>query len=180
MIWTSRIRSRFAAKAGDQKRPGDGFQNRRLRTRSDVLRKLAPSWHLANPRENAIMKRTRDDHSVGYGRPPKHSQWKKGQSGNPNPRSKAQPEGVSEFIDKLFAKLHEVSQNGERRRVSGLEAIFLQLWAKEMAGDARALNVRLQYQAFAFKVSGPGKITVIGGLPDRPIVERIRSGGDNA
>lgn len=32
MIWTSRIRSRFAAKAGDQKRPGDGFQNRRLRT----------------------------------------------------------------------------------------------------------------------------------------------------
>jgi hypothetical protein len=105
--------------------------------------------------------------SVAMQRPPKRTQWKKGQSGNPNPRSKVRTRSVSEFIDELFAMPREVLRNGERHRISGLEAIFLQLSARELAGDARALKVRLLYQKFAFDTCEPGTITVVGGLPIR-------------
>jgi len=53
------------------------------------------------------------------------------------------------MIDRLFLKPVTITENGEEKRVSTLEAIFLQLWHKEIAGDRRASDVRLKYEAFA-------------------------------
>jgi hypothetical protein len=89
------------------------------------------------------------NHRVGYRRPPTETRWKKGQSGNPERRYPARSKDTIETIDRLLLKPVEISVNGQEKRVSTLEAIILQLWLKEIAGDRRALDVRLQYETFA-------------------------------
>jgi hypothetical protein len=69
------------------------------------------------------------------------------------------------LIDAEFAKQIDIVQNGESRRVSVFEAIFLQLWIKEMSGEKRAIAVRLQYQEFVASRGGPSEIIVERGLP---------------
>jgi hypothetical protein len=46
------------------------------------------------------------------------------------------------------------------RKVTTLEAILYRLWLKEVAGDARALKIRMKYQEFARQFSKPRIETV--------------------
>jgi hypothetical protein len=92
---------------------------------------------------------------VGYGHPPQETRWKKGQSGNPRRRYPARSRSSVEIIDRLFLKPVDITVNGETKRVTTLEAILLQLWMKEVAGNQRALRVRLKYQEFARQHSEP-------------------------
>jgi Family of unknown function (DUF5681) len=95
---------------------------------------------------------------VGYKRPPKRTQWKKGQCGNPKRQYKRVPKGTVEIIDALFADQIDIAENGVSRRVSVFEAIILQLWIKEMTGNKRAIAVRLKYQEFVTSQVKPGGV----------------------
>jgi Family of unknown function (DUF5681) len=88
-----------------------------------------------------------DAYEVGYGRPPKETRWKKGQSGNAGAK-KRKPAAVAtvEIIDRLFVTPVEIVENGVARKVGALEAILMRLWAAEMSGSKRAGRVRLQFQ----------------------------------
>jgi Family of unknown function (DUF5681) len=88
------------------------------------------------------------DCGVGYKRPPKDSQWKPGQCGNPKRQYKRASKGTIEIIDRLFAGEIDIMEYGVSRRVTVFEAILYQLWIKEMAGHKRATAVRLKYQEF--------------------------------
>jgi hypothetical protein len=94
------------------------------------------------------------DNAVGYRRPPKRTQWQKGQCGNPTRKRKSAPKGAAEIIDQLFAKRFKVTENGSPRTASGLEVIITRLISKEIAGDRRAMAVRLKYLAFAHRHKG--------------------------
>ena len=100
------------------------------------------------------------DYEVGYKRPPKQTQWKKGQCGNPKRQYQRAPRGTVALIDAAFEKQIAIVEKGESRRVSVFEAILLQLWIKEMSGDTRALAARLQYQEFVATQSGPPEIII--------------------
>jgi hypothetical protein len=86
-------------------------------------------------------------YEVGYGRPPKETRWKKGQSGNASAK-KRRPAAVAtvEIIDRLFVKPVHIVENGVARKVSTMEAILMRLWAAEMSGSKRAGKIRLQFQ----------------------------------
>lgn len=80
-----------------------------------------------------------DDYEVGYGKPPKHSQFRKGQSGNP----KGRPKGSRNFSTDLKATLAErvrVTKGGKAMTVSTQLATLLRLREKALAGDERALG----------------------------------------
>ena len=94
------------------------------------------------------------DDAVGYRLPPKHTQWQKGQCGNPTRKRKSVPRGAAEIIDQLFAKRFKVTENGSPRTAAGLEVIITRLISKEIAGDRRAMAVRLKYLAFAHRQRG--------------------------
>ena len=96
-----------------------------------------------------------NDDDVGYGRPPKKTRWKKGQSGNPKRQYPARNKSTVEMIDRFFLKPVEVTVDGETKMVPTLEAILLQLWLKEVSGDPRAMKVLLKYQEFARQNSEP-------------------------
>jgi hypothetical protein len=89
-----------------------------------------------------------DDDKVGYGRPPRKSRWKKGQSGNPR-RKPQRSESILEMIDRLLLSPVTSTLNGETKRISALEAIISQLQLKEIAGSSRASRILVDYRELA-------------------------------
>jgi hypothetical protein len=77
------------------------------------------------------------DYKVGYGRPPKSGQFKRGKSGN----AKGRPKGRLKLATDLAAELNEqitVREDGRARRVSKQRALIKSLMAKALQGDVRA------------------------------------------
>lgn len=78
------------------------------------------------------------DDKVGYGRPPKKHQFKKGKSGNP----KGRPKGSPNFLTAIERELNErvfVTEEGRRKSISKMEASAKQLVNRAATGDLRAL-----------------------------------------
>ena len=91
------------------------------------------------------MSRDKDrDYEVGYGKPPRHTRFAKGQSGNPRGR----PPGAKSFTTLLDEALNErvlVAENGGRRKVSKRRAIVTQLVNRSATADFRALKILLDF-----------------------------------
>lgn len=83
-----------------------------------------------------------DDYEVGYGRPPKHTRFRKGKSGNPKGRPKGRRNHWTEVAAILKAPV-VVKENGRRKSVTTERAALLRLREKALAGDARALRMIL-------------------------------------
>ena len=88
-------------------------------------------------------------YDVGYGRPPEHSKWKKGQCGNPTRIRKHTVKSAAAMVDEFFASEIDVIENGISRRRTAFEIICVQLCNKATTGNTRALNVFTKYSDFA-------------------------------
>jgi hypothetical protein len=98
------------------------------------------------------MSRSTKDYEIGRGRPPKATQWKKGQSANPGGLSSRSVD-VAETIDKLLLTPVKITVNGESKRVAVLKVILEQLWNKAITGDPRARAVFLRWLELAPQVA---------------------------
>jgi hypothetical protein len=78
--------------------------------------------------------------SVGYGRPPRHSRFRKGHSGNPSGRPKHRKTLVQELLEELAATV-TIDDNGRAAQVPRQTAIARAVVAKAMAGDLRAASL---------------------------------------
>lgn len=83
-----------------------------------------------------------EDREVGYKRPPRHSRFQKGHSGNP--RGRPRGSGVRSAAEKVLDRLVTATVDGERRRVPLTEALVLQLAQKALGGDHRASREMLR------------------------------------
>jgi len=80
------------------------------------------------------------DYEVGYGKPPRDTRFKRGQSGNPRGR----PPGAKNLSSLLNEALNEsvvVTENGGRKRISKRQAAFKQLVNDAAKGNWRALKL---------------------------------------
>ncbi len=89
------------------------------------------------------MPNSRDsDYEIGYGKPPRASQFKPGESGNPRGR----PRGSKNFSVLLEEELKQrvtINENGRRRRITKLAAIAKHMVNKSLSGDSRLLQALL-------------------------------------
>jgi hypothetical protein len=77
---------------------------------------------------------------VGYGKPPQNTRFKKGVSGNPKGRPKGSLNVASVFMKTLREKV-VLNENGQRKKVSKLEAAIKQLVNKAATGDQRSMHL---------------------------------------
>ena len=81
-----------------------------------------------------------DEYEVGYGKPPKATRFKKGQSGNP----KGRPKGAKGFTASLMRELEAgitVREGNRKVKISKGEAAAKRLVAAALNGDMKALGM---------------------------------------
>lgn len=79
------------------------------------------------------------DYEVGFGKPPVHSQFKKGQSGNVRGRPKGKQNLVT-VINRALNEKIQIVEKGRRKSITKLEAAVKQLCNKAAQGDARSIQ----------------------------------------
>lgn len=79
-----------------------------------------------------------DGEKVGYGKPPVHTRFKKGESGNPKGRPKGK-KNLKTDVRETLAERVEVTVNGRKRKVSTQRAILMRLSDKALKGDDKAI-----------------------------------------
>lgn len=79
-----------------------------------------------------------DTYEVGYGKPPKRSQFKKGQSGNPRGRPKGSRNITTLLEEALFRKVSIKDERGARK-ITFAEALMQKVTVDALKGDPRAL-----------------------------------------
>ncbi len=85
----------------------------------------------------------RKDYEVGRGKPPEHTRFRKGRSGNPKGRPKGRRDFNKEIEEVLSAPV-TVMENGRPRKVSSRKAALLRLREKALKGDGRAMDRYLE------------------------------------
>jgi len=83
------------------------------------------------------------DYEVGYGKPPKKKQFQKGSSGNPSGRSKGTP-NLATALDRALKERVVVNEGGQRRVITKLETMVMNMVNKATLGDPRARQQLLQ------------------------------------
>ncbi len=102
-------------------------------------------------------------HKPGYGKPPRDSQFKKGQSGNPKGRPKG-TRNLRTMLEDIVMEDVEYTENGKKRCRPAMEVMLRRLLHRALKDDMKALEmvIRLSQQ---IGMSRPEPVP-IGGLLD--------------
>jgi Family of unknown function (DUF5681) len=76
---------------------------------------------------------------IGFGKPPEHSRFRKGRSGNPKGRPKGR-RNLATVLERTLQEKVVINEHGVRRTVTKLEAAVKQLVNKAASGDLAALR----------------------------------------
>ena len=111
-----------------------------------------------------------DDYEVGYARPPRHSRFVKGQSGNPRGA-----ENIKTLLNEALNELVAVTDHGGRRKVSKRKAFITQIVNGGAKGNFRAVPILLaMLREFgadaALQATEPASTEA-----DQQIIKRIRA-----
>jgi hypothetical protein len=114
------------------------------------------------------------DYKVGPGRPPLHTRFKKGQSGNPRGRS---PKNLATLLaDALNEKVY-ATIDGRCRKITKRKAIATQMVNKSASADLRATKMLIDVEQKAGVASpppAPPPFTEADEQVVEQLVERIR------
>ena len=84
-----------------------------------------------------------DGFTVGYKKPPQHSRFRPGKSGNPRGKQKG-VRNLGSDVKRTLEVPVRLNERGRARRVSTQEAALLRLREKALKGDARSLDQLLE------------------------------------
>lgn len=87
-----------------------------------------------------------DSYKVGYRKPPKHTRFRKGTSGNPKGRQRGTRK-LSTVLEEELAGRITVSEGGQRRTMTRQEAVVKRFVSEALRGNPRAIAVVLQQMA---------------------------------
>jgi hypothetical protein len=97
------------------------------------------------------------DYQVGYGKPPRHTRFRKG-GPSANPRGRPR-KNLAELLVEGLNKPVTVTENGQRRKATVREAVVSQLINKSAREDLRATKMLLDIMRDAEKQAGASPLT---------------------
>ena len=115
---------------------------------------------------------------AGYGKPPEHTRFRKGKSGNP----KGRPKGSLNLATVLARTLREkvvVNENGKKKTITKLQAATKQLVNRAASGDLPALKELMRLVAVAEEsaVRAPSADTPLSEADERIMQEILERFG---
>jgi hypothetical protein len=114
------------------------------------------------------------DYEIGYGRPPHHTRFKKGWSGNP----KGRPGGAKNLSTVLSEALNErviIADNGGRRKISKRQAIIKQIVNQAAKGDWRAAKLLFDILQEIERRAEPEPSESALGSADEKVIEQLKA-----
>lgn len=87
--------------------------------------------------------RAPSDFEVGYGKPPRHSRFQPGRSGNPRGKPKGSV-NLQTLVEQELQQLTEVVEAGRRIKLTKLELLVKTMVNRGIKGDGRAVQQILQ------------------------------------
>lgn len=110
------------------------------------------------------------DFEVGYGKPPKHTQFKVGNRANPKGRPKRAPLAKAEIIHDVLNELAQYTEGGRRKTSTRHELVIKKVLSETLNGDMKAavLLLNLYEHAQKFGDAGVQVITIHDWQPDYP------------
>lgn len=111
------------------------------------------------------------DDQVGYKKPPLHTRFRKGKSGNPNGRPKGEKNLMRAFEKRLGSRIKVRDSEGNTRTVTVAEAIVLKYTQVGLSGNPNALK---NISSLARELQGLADNTTEATLPpdDQAMLER--------
>jgi hypothetical protein len=114
------------------------------------------------------------DYPVGYGKPPPHTRFEKGRSGNP----KGRPNGAKNLSILFIEALNEtviIAENGGRRKISKRQAIVKQIVNKAAKGDWRSAKLLLELPQETGSPTEPESSESSFGAADKRTIEQLKA-----
>ena len=114
------------------------------------------------------------DYAVGYGKPPRHTRFEKGRSGNP----KGRPSGSKNMSTLFTEALNEtviIAENGGRRKISKRQAIVKQIVNKAAKGDWRCTKLLLELPQETGSPTEPESPESAFDAADKKTIEQLKA-----
>jgi hypothetical protein len=110
------------------------------------------------------------DDDVGYCKPPKHTRFKKGVSGNLKGRPKRKPAALGDIVRRVLNARVEYREGGRSKSATRRGLTIETLVKKARKGDVTSAELLLDIRSHAKKFGDAGVSTIRfdGWLPDHP------------
>ena len=120
---------------------------------------------------SALQSGAEDSSRVGYGRPPKRTRFKKGQSGNPKGRAKGSRNLKSLYREERDTKV-QVTENGRRKLVTKGAIAVKTLFSNVAKGQTKAFDQVLKLESLYEAHGGSGTAQNSEASADLPLPDR--------
>lgn len=112
------------------------------------------------------------DYEVGYGRPPEHSRFRKGQSGNPRGKVKGRRSLKAILAEELSARM-TIGINGRQVTASRQQLMVQTLTARAAAGDTRAARMVIELILQVFGADGQDGVRQPLSAQDQRLLDQL-------
>jgi hypothetical protein len=124
-----------------------------------------------------------DSYEVGYGSPPVHSRFRKGQSGNPSGKRRPHnAKGAKKLISQEAYRSLTVREGEKVRRIPALQAVFRSLIASAAKGNVQAqravIKIVQEFEAAAragTSTSSDENLKELSDMSDEELMAIVRS-----
>ena len=114
------------------------------------------------------------NYEVGYGKPPRHTRFSKGQSGNPKGRQRG-AQNLSTLLTEALNESVVITENGGRRKITKRRAFFKQLVNRALNGDPRSGKLLLDNLQKIESRTEPETSESSFGEADKKVIEQLQA-----